>query len=105
MANIFDAVVTIAETKKGTLEVIEKDLEKDITLEFGDIDDSSGVHDGEIEYFIQLKWAINAEQWAKIAKKYKVEIYARGCEDGMGFYQVVQIGPRGGIIKNKELSF
>ena len=106
MANIFDAIIRVNETTEGQLNTIETELTKDIqAIAFDDIHDSSGVENGQIEYYCDLRWSIQPEHFSVIASKHNVKIEIRGCEDSLGFYQVVVVSPEGEVLKNEELSF
>ena len=108
MANIMNASFTITnETKmsEDTQSKIINHIKENIAYDdYIDINDSE---EDVISLYLSVKWSLDYIKLylTGMCKAFKVTLEARGEEEGIGFYEVMNIDNRGKIIKHEELSF
>lgn len=110
MANIFNAIVRVeregltqAEVDKICNYLSENVAYGDSIEYYNEFDEDSGSFDVRMD----VKWSLNyvKDELCEVAKKFDVEIKGRGEEEGMCFYEVIEINRSGKITRNEELSF
>lgn len=58
-----------------------------------------------LDWTVEYRWAIPETELKELAIKFKVKVDARGEEDGMCFYQVMNVDEEGTIINNESIDW
>lgn len=59
----------------------------------------------DLRWTVEYRWAIPETELRELAIKFKVKVDARGEEDGMCFYQVMNVDEDGAIINNESIDW
>lgn len=128
MANCFEAKIKIKKTdyKVNGDEVeffeteagdkLQEEIEKVLKCEAENHDDNinnlyepmAGTLENDsysLQGYIVLRWAVDVEEWQEVAKRYGVCIRIQGENEGMGFYQIVEINQDGDVLEEKSIDY
>jgi len=110
MANIFDAklrVVSVAGLPDEKWDEVMEYIRENISYQDDYIDEVDNEEETQREYYTSLKWSLDyvKEHLQKLCTTFNVSLQARGEEDGVGFYEVIEIESTGEIVRHEELGF
>jgi hypothetical protein len=110
MSNIFDAKLRVV-SETGLSDEIWNEVKdyigKFISYDDDYLEETDNEEDTQRDYYTGLKWSLDyvKEDLQKLCTTFNVSLQARGEEEGVGFYEVIEISSTGEIVRHEELGF